>query len=507
MNDTTLNRKVHSGCMKTFHWVIIVLCVWLTGCAPASKSTQTSDLPGIVLADCQLSAPGLAARIPAKCGNLLVYEDRVSNTGRQISLKVAVIPAVSRNPAPDPLFFLTGGPGQAATESFVFLSPAFDRIHLKRDIVLVDQRGTGKSNPLVCPTTEESITDDTPDAELAEFLAQCIAEIDARPELFTTSIAMQDLDDVRNALGYERINLYGVSYGTRAALTYMGLFPERVRSAILDGVVPQDEPIGLTLGEDAQRALDLMFERCANQPGCAKEFPDLRFEFTQLLKNLRAEPVDVSLPHPVSGEETEMFFTADKFATAVRLFTYSQETVALLPFMIHTAFTENEYNLMVSNYLIVAGDLEESITEGMGYSVLCSEDIPFISIEEARKNNADTYLGAETIDQLFEICKTWPHTPTPASFKQPIRSDTPVLLLSGEADPVTPPSNGDQVAATLSHSLHLVAPGQGHNIIYRGCIPILASEFIENTDTEMDVSCVDKIQPSPFFVNYSGPVP
>ena len=480
----------------------------LASCGIKNAAPSDAKGSGIFLADCQLSAPGLSIRLAAKCGSLQVYEDRSTAMGKQINLNLAVIPAVSRNPEPDPLFFLTGGPGQAATESYVQLSSAFDRIHQKRDIVLVDQRGTGKSNPLSCPKASKTAPEDLPDKEIANWVSLCLKEIDANPSLYTTSIAMQDLDDVRSALGYPQINLYGVSYGTRAALTYLELFPNRVRSVILDGVVPQDEPLGVHIGRDAQRALDLIFARCDTQPSCRQAFPAIRDEFTKLLQGLSSGPIEISISDPNSGEDTQFNLDGDKVTSAVRLFSYTPETVALIPLLMHNAYIRKEYNSLAAMYLIVVGPLEGSITQGMGYSVLCAEDVPFYSLEEAAKANAGTYLGDKSVMQLINICNVWPHASVPASFKTPVHSDVPVLLLSGEADPVTPPAYGDRAARTLTNSMHIVAPGMGHNVIYRGCIPRIAADFIEAGKLHgLDTACIQEIQPMPFFANFSGPIP
>ena len=485
-----------------------ILTSLLAGCTLNTGTQPASETSMIALAACQLSSPGSVARLAAKCGHIEVYEDRATNTGKQITLNLAIIPAVSRNPEPDPLFFLTGGPGQAATESYPLLSTAFERIHQKRDIILVDQRGTGQSNPLTCTGIEDIDLDAKDNQELANRLRICLSQLDANPALYTTANAMQDLDQVRDTLGYQQINIYGVSYGTRAALTYLSMYPEHVRSVILDGVVPQDEPLGLSVGRDAQRALNLIFSRCALQPSCNQAFPEVRNEFKLELEAVETNPVEVTLTHPTSGEDTHITFTSEKMGTAIRLFSYTPETAALLPLMIHDAFTQRDYQLLAATYLIVAGELEESITEGMGYSVLCAEDFPFISLDEAAKENAGSYLGDETAVELSNICQTWPHAQVSPEFKTPVQSDLPVLLLSGEADPVTPPENGDSVSKSLPNSVHLVAPGQGHNVIFRGCIPRIAADFIDAGSVQgLDTACVQDIQPLPFFVNFSGPIP
>jgi pimeloyl-ACP methyl ester carboxylesterase len=500
MKDSNFKRLARS--------LILVIVIGLSAaCASATPTDSQVQPPAIPLEPCQLSAPGSSARLPAKCGTLTVYEDRAAQTGRQIDLRIAVLPAVSRSPAPDPLFFLTGGPGQAATESFLQIGAAFNKINQNRDIVLVDQRGTGQSHPLACPELPDESLSEFGDEQLTAWLDDCLTQLDADPRFYTTSIAMDDLDQVREALGYEAINIYGVSYGTRAALTYLQQHGDHVRAVILDGVVPQDEALGLDVARDAQRALDLIFTRCESDPACREAYPNLRAEFDSILTTLDTEPVKLALPHPISGGSTELTLTRDTAAVSIRLLSYTPETVALLPLLIHQA-AEGNYNLLAAQALMVDDELSASITEGMAYSVQCAEDAPFINAAEAEQANAGTYLADSMTDGIAQICATWPRGDIPSDFKQPVVSDAPVLLLSGEADPVTPPANADQAAQTLSNSLHLVAPGQGHSVIYRGCIPRIATDFIESGSlANLQTDCVNDIAPMPFFVNFSGPQP
>ena len=486
---------------------ILALLVILPACSSTPAQTEQAPLAAAIpLRDCQLSAPGIATRMPARCGKLSVPENPQEPTGRQIELNLAVIPAVSRSPASDPLFFLTGGPGQAATESYLQLSFAFGRINQKRDIVLVDQRGTGASNPLECSALDEPETESSSDTE--QFLKSCLERLDADPRFYTTSIAMQDLDQVRAALGYQQVNLYGLSYGTRAALTYIQMYPEHVRAAILDGVVPQDEPLGPDVAPDAQRALDKIVARCQRSADCRAAFPDLADKFQSLQADLSAQPISVKLVDPVSGELVEQTFDQQQFASVVRLLSYAQETVALMPLLLDTAYQRGDFSPMVAQYRIVAGQLRDSISNGMGYSVLCSEDFPIIDLRAAEQRGQGTYYGDQEIQQLQQICSIWPAGQIPENFHDPVRADLPVLLLSGEDDPVTPPENAAHAAETLSNSLTLVAAGQGHNVIYRGCLPNIAYDFIDaGSLTNLDTSCVQEIAPAPFFTNFSGPQP
>lgn len=490
--------------LKRLLWIAIALGL-LVACASTLTPTPAApNAPAIALAPCQLSAPGLPNRLAAQCGTLTVPEDRATPNGRQIELRLAVLKALRRNPQPDPLFFLTGGPGQAATESYLQLAPAFARLNQDRDIVLVDQRGTGQSAPLECP----AIADDADETQLAEWLTQCRAGLAADARYYTTSIAMDDLDAVRQALGYSTINLYGVSYGTRAALTYVRQYPQSVRAVILDGVVPSDEALGLDVARDAERALALIFARCASESDCHAAFPNVQSEFESLLAELESAPVKVSLTHPVTGAPTDFTFNRDTFAASVRLLSYAPETVALLPLLIHHTVSTRDYARFAALSLQVGDSLESSISNGMAYSVLCAEDEPFFTDAQAEAANADTYLGNTQTAELRRLCAVWPRGTVPADFKQPVRADVPVLLLSGEADPVTPPENAAQVAATLPNSLSLIAAGQGHNVILRGCLPRVAADFLETGSVAgLDTACVSSIVPMPFFISFAGPTP
>jgi pimeloyl-ACP methyl ester carboxylesterase len=250
-----------------------------------------------------------------------------------------VLKSVSRNPAPDPLFFIPGGPGEAATESFLVLSSAFEHIRQKRDIVLVDQRGTGGSNPLRCPETEDtqdsSQPEDLGEAAIRQSLQACLAGLEGNPALYTTAQAVEDLEQVRSSMGYEQIDLYGASYGTRVALAYLRQYPSRVRTVILDGVAPPNWTLGVTVSQDAQRALDMIFQRCADDPQCNRTFPDLPARFGTLLQTLKKGPVQLTLANPVSGEIEDFTLTYDFFANA-----YTSDTPGQPPcsFIDHTTF-------------------------------------------------------------------------------------------------------------------------------------------------------------------------
>jgi len=464
----------------------------------------------MALRPCHLSAPGSPTRLRAECGSLTVPEDRANPGGRRIGLHVAVLPALSRTPEPDPLFFITGGPGEAATQDYVRVSPAFTRLNSKRDIVLVDQRGTGQSAPLRCSDPVEE-ADAGDGADLGKWIGSCLEELEADTRFYHTLPAVDDLDQVRAALGYGRINLYGISYGTRVAQTYMRAYPERVRSVILDGVVPQDEALGMKIAGDAQRTLNAIFARCAADAGCGRAFPDLPGRFAALLDRVDKNPVRITLEHPSTGRPTDVRFTRDRLGAAVRLFSYSPETASLLPLLIHDAQATGDFRRLAAQSLIVSEQVQGSINLNVHHSVVCAEDVPFYR-QGSRfapdvGSESRAYLGA-MYGRLEKICAHWPAAAVPPAFKSPVRSNAPALLLSGEFDPVTPPANAERVAAGLPASLHVVAPGQGHGVLVRGCLRRVATEFIERGTAEgLDTACVEDLRPDPFFLSYVGPTP
>lgn len=445
-------------------------------------------------------------RLDARCGQLEVFENRETNSGRKISLNIAVIPAISRNPLPDPLFFIPGGPGEAATETYLLVYSAFNRLNQKRDIVLVDQRGTGGSNPLKCTMADagEGSGEMSSEEDTKTVIEECVAQLDGDLRFYTTQYAMQDLDEVRQALGYPQINLYGASYGTRAAMEYVRQFPDKVRTVILDGIAPPNWVLGPTAAADGQRAIEAIFDRCQEEPACAKAFPNLADEFQSLLAQVEASPVEVQLDHPLTGEPTSFTLDRDTFANTLHLFSYTPETAVLIPLLIHSTYEEQDYHHFAALALSTFSNVEQSISNGMRFSVLCAEDVPYFP----QQVNTQGYLGDFVVSTFSEICAYWPTQPVSPEFHNPVVSDVPSLLLSGEADPATPPANGELAAQTLSNSQHWIVPGMGHINIYRGCIPNLATDFIGQASFEgINSACVQDIASMPIFVNFNGPIP
>lgn len=479
----------------------------LAGLALAAGEAATAG-QGLTLSECTLEGPRGRTEIDARCGSLSVPLDREDPGGARLDLRVAVIEAQTSEPASDPVFFISGGPGQSAADGYASMRGAFQLVQRNRDIVLVDQRGTGGSHRLDCPMPEETVTVSiTPERQI-ELLTDCLDTFEVDPGHFTTSVAVRDLDAVREALGAERISLYGISYGTRVAQHYLRRYPDRVRAAVLDGVVPITKALGPEISLDAQAALDRVFQRCADSGPCAEAFPGLRTEFDNLLRSVSDRPRTVSLRDPRTAEPMEMTFDRESLAGVVRMLSYQTETVALLPLLIHRAAEGDLQPLAAQAVMVGRGGLDQ-LAIGMHNSVVCTEDVPYFDLSSSQREALeDTYLGTLQVDVLQEVCDRWPPGRIDPDFHDPLTSDRPVLLLSGEADPVTPPAGAEEAMAELANAKHVVAPGQGHGIASRGCMPIVLKTFYDKADpTAPDTECVSDMAARPFFIDFSGPTP
>jgi len=340
---------------------------------------------------------------------------------------------------------------------------------------------------------------------------------------------VRDFDEVRARLGYERINIYGTSYGTRVALTYLREYPQRVRSLILDGVVPQDAVLcPAELAWAPLRAKEAILSRCSREPACRERFPKLAEEFAALEREIQAGPT-LTVPHPLTGAPTKVTLSLSRYSLMLRLLAYSGETLGILPHIVHAAHEHKDLTRIASLALFIEDLLAHTIGTVLEYTVLCSEDWPFFTREMAEALKGPH--GRTEIDQLAKICAVWPHKPVSPDFKKPVESDVPALLLSGEFDPVTPPSAADRAQGAeggapsaseagapsrassgtrrhLTRSMHIVVPGQGHGVLPRGCVPDIATRFVEEASVErLDTSCVRTVRPFPLFLDPLGPLP
>jgi len=443
----------------------------------------------------------------ALCGTLEVFENREARQGRTIRLKIVVLPALSNQARPDPIFLLAGGPGQGAARMAREVRDIFGRLQADRDIVLVDQRGTGASNGLECRPDDDSLALlNEPDDAALDRLRSCLAGYDADVRFYTTPLAMDDLDDVRAYLGYERINLYGGSYGTRAGLVYLRRHGERVRAIVLDGVAPADMRLPLFFARDAQRALDRLLDDCAGTPACAARYPELAGRVRALFARLETSAPLVRLVHPRTGLAEMVRVDAALVANLVAGALYSPLTSSMVPELLARAEHDDFQGLLA---LGVAGEgADENLSAGMQLSVMCAEDAPRIAPGDVERASAGSVFARHLQTSLLKACEFWPRGQVPADYYEPVVSAVPALVLSGDVDPVTPPSWGESVAAHLANSRHIVAPATGHGVLGTGCGQRLIQAFYDRGSVEgLDTSCVERLKRPPFFLTPAGPDP
>ena len=446
----------------------------------AGASAAHAAAPSLTLKACRL--PGHPTEL--QCGTLQRPLDPAKPDGTQVDLRVAVLPALARNKLPDPVVFLAGGPGQSAVDLLPMLAPRLSRLSQRRDLVFVDQRGTGQSANLDCPD-ERAL----PTAEGLDFEAQmkrldaCRAELQKRPHgdltKYTTTIAMQDLDAVRQALGVTQWNLIGGSYGTRAGLEYLRQFPQATRRAILDGLAPPDMVLPKSFSTDNQAALDALMAHCAQDANCQKAYPDLAGQWKRLMASL---PREVSVPHALTGKVETLRLKPEHVLRAVRGPLYVPALSAVVPAAVAQA-SEGNFAPLVGLASAMGSGRTGRLSMGMHFSVVCAEDLPRMSASKDAPG-AD-YASVDA--QMYErVCANWPRGTVPSAFYEMPKATGAVLLLSGGADPVTPPRHGERVAAALgAQAKHVVVPAAGHGVMGLPCMREVLAKFIEaKTDAE-----------------------
>jgi pimeloyl-ACP methyl ester carboxylesterase len=480
---------------------------WQQGGARVPLTLRRSDAPPVKPLE-----PVMHGRVPLTpcpaaggqglCGTFEVFENRAARTGRKIPLHILILPAQSEKPAADPVFGFAGGPGQSAAEAFPLVT-AMVTLRRQHDLVLIDQRGTGKSNPLPCPTDDK-------DAQLflrgsggsaVKDLPACRKELEARADLteYTTSNSADDVDDVRAALGYEKIDALGGSYGTLAALVYLRRHGEHVRSVVLEGVATPDYRLPLAFAKTIQESLGHLFADCAADPACHKEFPNLKTEFETVVQRLTDQPATFQLTSgPDKGQTVTI--TRGAFVSALRPLLYQPGIVSRLPYIFHRAF-DNDFNPYATVSAAMRRAVGQSVARGMSYSVTCSESLPFISERDIRRETAGTYLGDFDVRNYQKNCAIWPHAKVSKDYLKPVRSDVPVLLIAGAEDPATPASWAEHAAASLSNSRVVVIP-HGTHLTASQCTDNMIVQFInQGSSSGIDTGCVSEIRNPPFVTS------
>ncbi len=443
----------------------------------------------------------------ALCGSVNRALDPAQPQGTRIEVHYVVVPALARRKLSDPVFLLAGGPGQSAIALAPAVMPIFARLNNRRDIVFVDQRGTGRSAPLDCDEpAAQPLAEAADPARQLQRLAECRERLLRRPHVkeaaalgfYTTTLAMQDLDAVREALGAERINLVGASYGTRAALEYQRQFPRAVRRSVLDGVAPPDMVLPASAGLDAQASLDALFAACRTEPACTRRWPALRQDWERLLASL---PREASVADPLTGATERFTLTRDLVLAAVRAPLYAPGLAAALPAAIQAA-AQGRLEPLVALGSALTRRGAPGLSTGMHFSVICAEDMPRLA---AGGVAAARDFGTGLAPLYEQACASWPRGAVPTEFYTVGRSATPVLLLSGGLDPATPPRHAKRVAEALGErARHVVVPNAGHGLLGTGCVPDLLFRFIDAaSDADaltLDATCATGMPRPPAFV-------
>lgn len=463
----------------------------------ANRSTNSSPLQ-----PCKL--PDITEEL--SCGKLTVFENRERRSGRTIDLNVVLVPALDSVNKEEPLFDIAGGPGVASTSAASFYANEGKEYRRHRDVVLVDQRGTGKSNPLTAAPRMRSPQDYLTEMYPVEYVASLRKALEQKADLtqYTTSIAMDDLDDVRAWLDYDRINLFGLSYGTRAVLVYMRQHPDRVRSAILMSVAPTYLKMPLYHARAAKRAMDLLLKECVEDVACRQAFPQVQNEWEEVLTHLRQKPARVEYSPPDKRAPFTVEIQRDIFAEKLRNRMYGRDSAKRIPLLIHEA-AQGNFRPFLNEVIPKDRSGADFIADGLYLSVTCAEDTPFINQEEAARENAGNPFGNYRVFQQTRACSMWPQGKIPEGYHQPVTSDVPVLIFSGYMDPVTPPERGEEVASHLPNSRHVIVPQGAHNpegLTNAECLDNLMLEFLSKGNAkDLDTTCVEHIGSPPFSLH------
>jgi len=436
------------------------------------------------------------------------YQGSKGSLPETITLEIARISARSKQSDADPVTILAGGPGQGARDSWTQIASAFQPTLASRDVYLIDQRGTGASERMDCPEAPPSSGVTLDLDKVRESAQACVTDQDLPTQWFTTSVAVQDLDTVRQLLEIDTWNLYGISYGTRVALHYLRRFPEHTRSVVLDAVVPPQKPIGPEVPIYSQQSLDRLFERCEQDEGCANAFPNLSEKTNALFESLRETPRIVQYENLSRGSLDSITFTDQHLAMSVRLLSYSAYGHAILPSMLYDAADNNNLAPFARQVALQETQLGDTMATGMHAAVICTEDAPFINAQIDRTEMQATFLGDLILDAMVVGCEPWPLGVIDEDFHEPVVSDVPVLALSGSVDPITPPSYAEQAIVSLSRAHHIVNENQSHMQAPFGCMPTVMAQFFSETSPEnLNLTCLERLTAPALFVDANGPLP
>lgn len=468
-----------------------------------SQQTQAADIARNMANNTDTCyVEGVSDRL--NCGFVTVPENPNRPDGKQIQVHYVVLPAVKNVNHEEALLAIAGGPGQSAIDNAAGFDAMLSKVRQQRDILLIDQRGTGRSNLLTCDEGAQSpLSFDDDNADTLAETQKCLAKIDADVTQYGSLNAIKDFEAVRQHLGYKKLHVYGISYGTRMAQLYMRLYPAHLATVTLDGIVPMQQSV-LEIGASIDRGFDLLFKDCQETAACHAQFPELKAEFDQVAASLAKAPVMENVYDPVTGEKTMLTMTRGKFYGSIRMALYQANVRALVPHAIHQAAKHNFqpilglYSLTIDN----AG-----MAMGMHASVVCGEDMHRIT-PAMREQAQHSFMGKTMLEGLEATCEVWKVPAVDDSFSEPISSDIPTLLLSGEIDPATPPSWGELAMEKLTNAKHFVAPYATHGVAYQSCANNLIADLVRSGSVnDLDGECLKKDVRRSFYLNASSVEP
>ena len=428
----------------------------------------------------------------ARCGTYQVWENRTTKSGRQIGINIVVLPALGER-QPDPVFYFDGGPGAAATQAAGYMARLLRDVNQHRDLVFIDIRGTGRSNPLTCPRPP----DDAPLQEhFEEFLSEayvrkCLENQAADVRFYTQPIAMDDVNEVRAALGYERINLFGASGGTRQEQLYMKRHGATVRSVVMHGVHAMDGEVPLPFSRALEDGMQGLIEACGRDESCRSRYPDLRGDWEAVKTRFERGPVEASLPHPRTGEAQTVRITRGVYADGLRHLLYNLNGAATVPAELQRA-ARGDFGPFARRELEQSARFARVLSHGLFITATCAEDVAFIDEDDVRRATAGTFLGDYRVRRQQAACRAWPKGEgIDPDFQKPVTLDVPVLIISGEFDTATPPSEAARVAEHLPNARHVVFPNQAHDLTNPNCASMLITRFIQTANGRaLDTGCV-----------------
>ena len=472
----------------------VTLITAATACRAVGSEPPPPAPPGVIET---CSVAGVAG--PARCATVRVRES--SGSARAIDLRVIILPAHSSTPAPDPIVPLAGGPGQGAADLAATLGTRYAAFRDQRDIVLVDQRGTGLSNGLRCdgPVATAQLMGTLFDHA---GLPACRDRLAQRADLtrYTTSAAARDYEAVLDQLGYRDANFVGTSYGSRLALEIARQLPLRVRTLTIEAIVPPTFTWPSRGAVDADAALNALIDDCAADAGCRQAFPRFRQDIDLAFTRLRRESVLVSVRDPLSGATERVPFGHDDLAYVTRGILYGNDALSM-PLWFRQA-AEGDFGAMAQAYVNRARSLDAQIALGLMFGVYCAEDLPFVDVAAAAASARGTRLGTFLLDQYRRACEVWPRAAIDPSFRTPVQSAVPALVMAGRRDPVTPPRTAEEVVRTLPRSKLVIWPRGAHGndgLASPDCRTGIMRDFLRTADpNQLSTACVTRDQALPF---------